>query len=346
MPPAPATTSNDPATRGHAITQFIATNGWADATVIPMREDTSVRRYFRLTRAGKNPSSAILMDARPPMEDTKAFEFMDQKLTRLGFSVPEIYAANHDLGLILLEDFGDATFFNLINEMGRDPQPLLELAVDALVHKYKADPTIALEGSVAYSDDYWLFRVEQFLDHYLPHVRGVTVDDTVRADYRRVFKTALDRAHEFPDILLHGDFVVQNLMHLPDRPGVKALGIIDFQDMTDARGNMCGSPAFDLAFLVHDVRADYPPDLRAALKARFIQNAGISDTVQFEYEYATIVAAQAAKCLGLFARFGYANNRPEYLAFIPYCWRNLRDAFLHPGLADLKAWFDQNGGVE
>jgi aminoglycoside/choline kinase family phosphotransferase len=94
------------------------------------------------------------------------------------------------------------------------------------------------------------------------------------------------------------------------------------------------------------VRADYPPELRLALKERFTKGAGITDLVQFEYEYATIVAAQAAKCLGLFARFGYANKRSEYLAFIPYCWRNLHDAFKHPGLADLKAWFEQNGGIE
>ncbi len=345
MPPAPASTPSDnPDTRAAARTDFIQKSGWSDATVTDLRADTSVRRYYRLTRTTGSPQTAILMDARPPMEDTAAFEFMDKKFKALGFSVPDIYAADHTMGFVLIEDFGDDTFFNLINEQHRDPQPLLELAVDALVQKYKADPAVALDGSVAYSDDYWLFRVEQFLDHYVPHVTKMHVNDDVRADYKRLFKTVLDRAHQFPDVLLHGDYVVQNLMYLPDRPGVKALGLLDFQDMTDARGNMCGSPAFDLAFLVHDVRANYPADLRAVLKERFIVGAGITDRVQFDYEYAAIVAAQAAKCLGLFARFGYANGRTEYLEFIPYCWRNLRDAFTHPGLAELKAWFDMHGG--
>lgn len=349
-PTLPPTTPNS---RADERADFITKSGWGDATIIALREDTSVRRYYRLTKTGDQktttstiPKAAILMDARPPMEDTATFEFMDRKFAKLGFSVPSIYAADHSHGLVLLEDFGDDTFFALINEQHRDPKPLLELAVDALIQKYKADPIIALDGSAAYSDDYWLFRIEQFLDHYLPHATQKHVNDDVRANYKRLFKTALDRAHQFPDVLLHGDYVVQNLIHLPDRLGVRALGILDFQDMTDARGNMCGSPAFDLAFLVHDVRADYPADMRAALKDRFIAGAGITDTVQFEYEYATIVAAQAAKCLGLFSRFGYANGRTEYLDFIPYCWRNLHDAFTHPGLTELKNWFQTYGGME
>lgn len=330
--------TKDEVTREQEINNFIATGDWASAVVSPLRVDASVRRYFRLNKNGK---TAVLMDARPPLEDTTTFAFMADKLRRMGFSVPEIYAADHTAGLVLMEDFGDDTFFDLITKGIGDTRELLTLAVDALIHKYQADPAIALEGCVAYSDEYWLFRVEQFLKFYMPQVHGVTLPADVHAEYLDIFKRTLDAAHYFPPVLLHGDYGAQNLFLLKDRPGIKALGIIDFQDMTDARGNMSGSPAFDLMFLLQDVRMKFPGDLEQNLKARFIKETGITEVDQFNAEYATISAAQSAKCLGLFARLGHVDKREFYLQFLPNCWRNLDGSLQHPALSELKGWFDR-----
>jgi aminoglycoside/choline kinase family phosphotransferase len=103
-----------------------------------------------------------------------------------------------------------------------------------------------------------------------------------------------------------------------------------------------GSPAFDLVFLLQDVRIDIPQTLEKAMRDRFIEKAGIKDVHDFEGVYATIGAAQATKCLGLFARFGYVNGREEYLDFIPYCWRNIANNLKHPELKDVRDWFAKN----
>lgn len=335
------------ADRATQINAFIAQlPEWAGSLREALRIDASVRRYYRL----RHPEgrTAVLMDARPPLEDTATFAFMAQKLARLGFSVPTVYATDHEAGLVLMEDFGDETFFDLLTAGKETPEKLLTLAVDALVHKYQADPAIALDGCVAYSDEYWLFRVEQFLKFYLPLARGVTLSPEAHAEYLGVFKRALDAAHHFAPVLLHGDYGAQNLFYLPERSGIQALGVIDFQDMTDARGNMSGSPAFDLVFLLQDVRMSFPEGLEAKLKARFIAGTQIpaAQIDAFNAEYATISAAQAAKCLGLFARLGHQDGRTHYLDFIPNCWRNLRGSLQHSALADIKAWFEKYSPVE
>lgn len=332
----------DAADRATQINAFIAQQpDWVGSIREALRIDASVRRYYRLRHP--DGKTAVLMDARPPLEDTATFAFMAQKLARLGFSVPTVYATDHESGLILMEDFGDETFFDLLTAGKESPEKLLTLAVDALVHKYRADPAVALEGCVAYSDEYWLFRVEQFLKFYLPLDRGATLPPDAHAEYLAVFKRALDAAHHFPPVLLHGDYGAQNLFYLAERPGIRALGVIDFQDMTDARGNMSGSPAFDLVFLLQDVRMSFPDGLETTLKARFIEGANIpADQIDaFNAEYATISAAQAAKCLGLFARLGHQDGRAHYLDFIPNCWRNLRGSLQHPALAEVKAWFEK-----
>lgn len=318
---------------------FLARLSLGDAKITPLRIDASVRRFFRVEKDGK---SQVLMDARPPLEDTSVFEIMQKKLKAIGLTVPEITACDHATGLALMEDFGDVRLFELITEQKEDINKLYTLATDVLVHKYFADPAIALDQSVAYSDDYWLFRIEQFLQHYMPHIAKREVSAGAREDFLGLFRQAINGAHLFPQVLLHGDYGAQNLYYLPEREGIKQLGLIDFQDMTDARGNMMGSPAFDLVFLLQDVRIHTDPALEIAMRERFIEKTGIKDVTSFEGEYATIGAAQAAKCLGLFARLGVVNGRSEYLSFIPHCWRNLEQNLRHPSLKGIRDWFEKN----
>jgi len=325
--------------RFQQMRDFIERTAWAGSPLAPLRIDASIRRFFRVTQ-GRN--TAVLMDARPPLEDTVAFELMQKKLSKIGLTVPDIYACDHANGLVLMEDFGDERYYELVTGKKADTGKLYALAVDALVHKYFADPAAALDQSAAYSDEYWLFRIEQFLLHYMPHVVGRGATPTERDDFLGLFREAINASHKFSPVLLHGDYGAQNIYHLPCRPGIKALGMIDFQDMTDARGNMMGSPAFDLVFLLQDVRVDLPPALEADMRRRFIEKTGIKDVADFEGVYATIGTAQAAKCLGLFARLGHVNGRREYLQFIPYCWRNLEKNLSHAGLKGIKGWFAKN----
>ena len=319
--------------------KFLARAGWTGASVTQIKQDASVRHFYRVTKDGK---TAVLMEACPPLEDTGAFELMREKLNRIGLTVPEIYHSDHAAGLVLMEDFGDERLFELVSGKKADIDKIYRLATDVLVHKFKADPAVALDQSVAYSDEYWLFRVEQFLLHYMPQVVGRTATTGEREDFLGLYRQAIEAAHDLPDVLLHGDYGAQNLYHLSSRPGVKALGLIDFQDMTDARGNMMGSPAFDLVFLLQDVRVDLPESLEKNMREHFLKQAGIANRAAFDLEYATIGAAQATKCLGLFARLGHVNGRKEYLPFIPYCFRNLQRNLSHPAMAGIRNWFGKN----
>ena len=190
---------------------FLDKTEWRHAEVKALQQDASVRQYFRLKK--DDGKSAVLMDARPPMDDTEPFELMQKKLDKIGLTVPEIYAIDHDQCFALVEDFGDERYYELVSQGKGDLDKLYELAVDALVHKFFADPEIALEGSEAYLDEYWLFRVEQFLLHYMPQVLGREATEKEREDYLRIFSELLAKTNVFDPVLLHGDFVVQNLYH-------------------------------------------------------------------------------------------------------------------------------------
>ena len=79
--------------------------------------DASFRRYFRV-QVGAD--SRILMDAAPPAEDVRPFIDIDQRLRAAGLHAPEILYADHANGYLLLEDFGDVLYRELLHEDNAD----------------------------------------------------------------------------------------------------------------------------------------------------------------------------------------------------------------------------------
>ena len=121
--------------RQERIENFLEMEGWGKARRNLLNSDASFRRYTRLKDKNRR---AILMDAPPP-EEIGPFISVAQHLTRLGYTAPKIFAADHKYGLILLEDFGDLTFTRLL-AAGVPERELYLLATDVLIdlHKHPA----------------------------------------------------------------------------------------------------------------------------------------------------------------------------------------------------------------
>ena len=69
--------------------------------------------------------------------------------------------------------------------------------------------------------------------------------------------------------LLLRDYHKDNLLWLPTRPGVRACGLLDFQDAQR------GHPSYDLVSLIEDARRDVAPAVHAACLERYIAGAGL-----------------------------------------------------------------------
>ncbi len=87
---------------------------WQTAACEPLTGDASARKYFRLRAEGQ---TAILMDASQVPDSVAPFVRIAKHLRQLGFSAPEILARDAENGLLLLEDFGDDTFAQLLENL-------------------------------------------------------------------------------------------------------------------------------------------------------------------------------------------------------------------------------------
>lgn len=315
------------------IAAFVAAHGWRAEDLRPLAGDASFRSYRRLVR-GK--SRAVLMDAPPSHEDVRPFVRMAGHLRGLGFSAPEVFAADVDAGLLLLEDLGDDTFTRLL-AAGCDERALYGLAVDVLIALHALAPGRAIPpGLPGYDTGRLTSEALLFADWYLPAVTGRPFEAAARQSYIEAWAEVLKAVLAQPRSLVLRDYHVDNLLRLPDRPGLAACGLLDFQDA------VAGAAAYDLMSLLEDARRDIADDLRSEMLCRYLDRARPADADGFAAAYVVLAAQRHAKVIGIFTRLSRRDGKHGYLVHIPRVWGLLERALAEPALAPVGRWFDRH----
>ncbi|MFC4271728.1 phosphotransferase [Sneathiella chungangensis] len=301
---------------------FLNDHGLGEADRRPLAGDASARRYERLSA----DRPLILMDTPPP-ENVGIFADIAEALRARGYSAPEVIAEDRENGFLLLEDLGDDIFARLI-EAGAPEKELYRLAVDFLIDLAAAKPPEFLPH---FSDDYVMAQNALFVDFYLAEKLGHPLEAEPRAFYDDIWRNLLPRMRAGPEVMLLRDFHSENLLYLNDRDGVKALGLLDFQDA------LKGPPAYDLVSLLQDARRDVTEPMAAELVYHYLDNTGIEEAA-FRESYAILGAHRALRILGIFTRLAKVDGKTRYLDMIPRMQKHLAANLAHPGLAGLQNW--------
>ncbi len=300
---------------------FLARHGWGGARIAPLAGDASFRRYFRVHAA--DGATAVLMDAPPEKEDSRPFLAIGRQLHDMGFSAPQALATELDIGLVLLEDFGDDRVGPvLVREPGRE-RAVYETAVDILaaLHQLPAGPV------PPYAEPELLREARLFPDWYLP-----AMNITEASGYDAAWAPLWAAVRAEPPVLVLRDYHADNLMII-DRPGLRGLGLLDYQDA------LAGHPAYDLASLLQDIRRTVSPALEAAMIDRYLAARPGVDGAAFRTAYAILAAQRNIKILGVFTRLYVRDGKAGYPAFHPRLWELVTRNLADPALAPVADWF-------
>jgi len=331
--------------------------GFATARRVHVQGDASTRSYERLYLGEetailmKSPVSKdgpVIRNGRTYGEiaklaqDVKPFIALSRGLRMRGLSAPEIYAADLSNGLLILEDLG------VEGVVSDPPAPIEEryaAAIDVLVALHKQDlphrlpvaPRIEYEIP-RYDLDALLIEADLLIDWYIPHCKpGAPVDAATRENFRALWREALLDPLSQPPAWVLRDYHSPNLMWLPERDGIKRIGILDFQDA------LIGPRAYDVASLLMDARITVNEDMEMRLLARYAAGMFAADSsfdpARFASQYVAMGAQRATKILGIFARLNQRDGKPQYLAHMPRVWGYLTRALEHPSLAAIKDWY-------
>lgn len=318
--------------RAQAIRDFLAGAGYGQARLDWLAADASFRRYGRLS---DGPAPALVMDAPPDHEDVCPWLAVARHLAGLGFSAPAVLAADAAAGLLLIEDFGNDTFTRLLAK-GEDEAALYDLAVDVLaaLHALPSARTVP-DWLPSYDTDKLLTEAALLVDWYLPALHGRETTADARADYIALWREAFEVvATETPTLVLR-DYHVDNLMRVAGRDGIRACGLLDFQDA------VAGHPAYDLTSLLEDARRDLGAGIAARACRRYFAARAPINRDAFEAACAVLGAGRSAKIIGIFTRLCVRDGKARYLAHIPRVWRLLERDLAHPALQQVRAWIDR-----
>jgi N-acetylmuramate 1-kinase len=340
----------------HAVHDNLAASGWAGAERRLMQGDASIRAYERLVKP--NGATALLMifpprADGPPVrygksysalarlaEDIRPYVAIDQGLRALGLSAPEIFAADLDVGVAIVEDFGD--------EGIADRQAIIveryaeAVAVLAKLHQAHLPDALPMDAASyripPYDIDALSIEIELLLDWYAPHVAKAALPSGAKTNFTNLWRHALRDIAAARATWTLRDYHSPNLLWLPKCEGLARIGIIDFQDC------VLGHPAYDVVSLLQDARVDVPDDVELRLLSHYAQLRRAADPgfdmPGFARAYAVLGAQRATKILGIFARLDKRDHKPQYLAHLPRVEKYLAKDLAHPLLSALKDWYE------
>lgn len=273
----------------------------------PVAGGASFRRYFRL-RSGSD--SWIVMDAPPGREDVAAFIAIDRAFSALGLQVPTILKENKAAGFLLLEDFGDALYGNILTNDNVDQ--LYCKAFDAIL-KIQACRDMSAWNPPHLNADFMMNELREFVEWYLVRHLQRRISEREQDVLEEAFTFIVTVASQQQQVCIHRDYHSQNLMLLKEG----GLGILDFQNA------MLGPITYDFVSLIKDCYIVWPSEKVSAWIGVFHQQllkAGAS-VPRFEKDFIRDVEIMGLqrhlKAILTFSRKKHRDNDNGYLQFIP-----------------------------
>ena len=347
-------------TRNAAIRAFLSGTRWADAERRFLEGDASFRRYETLHL--EHGEAAVLMDmpARPDgppvkhgkpysaiahlAEDIRAVIAVNSELIDKGYSAPKSEAYDLEHGFAVMEDLGRNVFGRMMRE-GADMREPMSAAVAVLADMAARDwpQQVPLSKGTyrvpPYDIEAQLIEVDLLPSWFWPYVTGSDIPPEALAAFESLWRDLLPLTQPEQRVWVLRDYHSPNLLWLPEREGLRRVGLIDTQDC------LMGHPAYDLASMLQDARVDIDFAVADHLYAEYCAlraASGPFDREAFDVAYAILGAQRATKILGIFARLSKRDGKHGYLRHIPRVSRYLERNLAHPRLASLKAWFDRH----
>ena len=262
--------------------------------------DASFRSYYRikLAQPWMDSTSLVLMHAPPDKESLTHFVAVARHWRERGVHAPEIKSINSELGLALLEDFGE-------HHLSTAPPQEITAWYSLALYQLQAIRQVQQGDLPDFCRDQLPLEM-QLLPVWGRH-HGIVVDN-------QGWQALCTRLHAellaMPQVTTHRDFHSRNLMRLGTNPAQGTIGVLDFQDA-------CIAPVgYDLASLVFDAYIQLPQELVQRLIDHQAK-ALVMDSKDLTRQLNLVGLQRLLKVYGIFCRLAVRDHKRSYLACLP-----------------------------
>ena len=310
--------------------RFVVNCGFKEEDIIPIKNDASFRKYYRI----KN-KKLIVMDAPPDKgESIEQFRAIADIIHTFNLSAPQIVSFDTKQGFMLLEDFGQTSFSNILNK--DNESKLYKKAIEVLIeiNKQSKSKEKKISKLKSYSIDLLVNESLLFIDWYLEKRKGELVSSDQKKEFIKILNDFYNNIKPQSSTLVLRDYHVDNLFFLNNQKSLKQVGLIDFQDA------VIGSPLYDLASILEDVRRPLRRNLQKKLLEIYIKAISINGQ-DAEREMRFFSIQRNLKILGIFCRLSIRDKKDGYLKYLPNAVKLLRKNLQDPFFINLVNWLKQ-----
>ena len=306
--------------------------GINDFKLKPIKSDASFRKYFRVYIRNQK-KNLLLVNSPKKTENNLGYLKATNILEKINLSVPKIVNFNISKGFFLIEDFGINTYKNSLKN-GESEYKLYNLATDILIHINNQSKNLKKELPL-YTNKKLIEEAMLFLEWYWPAIYKNKPKKDAVSEFIKIWNNLLNKNLRTKKVLVHRDFHIDNLFFLKDRKGLKACGLIDFQDA------VIGPASYDLVSLLEDARRNVNKEVIFRMYNKFVRKLSKKQKEDFIKEYKILATNRHLKVIGIFTRLCKRDKKNSYLKHIPRLWKLIEYNLNFYSLSELNKWINE-----
>lgn len=262
--------------------------------------DASFRAYYRLSLDDK---TVLLMDSSLEKESLAPFIDVTSRLLNADVRAPHILEKNLNDGFLIIEDFGNTLYLNLLNE--KNFKKLYSNAIDEIIKMQNAESS----NLPLYDKDFLHFEMDLMKEWYLEKKLGICLNNEqsklLESSLNAISDIALSQPQE---VFVHRDYHSRNIMLTL----TNVIGIIDYQDA------MSGAITYDLVSLLKDCYIEFKREDIEKLALEFRDKKALKTSDEEFIKWFDFMGLQRhIKVLGIFSRLYLRDGKDGYLKDIP-----------------------------
>ena len=307
------------------VTQWITSlfESWSGEkvkSIDPLPESGSYRRYYRI--AGNKVS--VLGAFNTDFRENDAFIYLANHLRQTGNRVPEVFTQDREKGIYLLEDLGNTTLLDYIQQQktGEDGERKILLAYRKVLEAMPGLQVKSREGidfticypraEFEYQSMHW--DLNYFKYCFLKPMKIGFDEQKLENDFVTLIQFLLEARRES---FMFRDFQSRNIMLHQDN-----FYFIDFQ------GGRKGPMQYDLASLLFESKTNLPHELKITLLEYYldvfekeIPSFKRDEFLRYYYGFVYIRLMQA---MGAYGFRGHIERKPLFLQSVPLAAQTLQ----------------------
>ncbi len=281
-----------------------------------IKGDASFRKFYRK----QENNSIFVLSKKEKLKNLLIYDAINKILIKNKILAPNLISENYLNNYIEIQDFGDQTVFEILNNKRNNNFNIFKEIVKILnkIQLIKNKKIKNFKNKFykvqEYKNKILFDEAKLFCDWYVPKILPKEKSVKFNKKFKSEVKNLLSKLNYKNDTFVHRDFHVSNLMYYN-----KKIAVIDSQDA------LIGNRAYDLASLIDDVRLKTSNKLKEKVFKYYIKTNKKIQFERFKKDFEILSILRNLKIIGIFMRLAIRDNKKKYIKLIPYAWQMINN---------------------